>query len=115
MQHLQKTRGTEHLQISIAQPTSHLPYTLPSSVSRNPFICHSYENCRGVYQQFPFWNSSLITYHSPRPHASKPANCSCHVSTFNCRLSTSSAPFFHGSRDTDHDPRFPVRSILWVA
>ncbi len=33
-----------------------LPYTLPSSVSRNPFVCHSYENCRGVYQQFPFWN-----------------------------------------------------------
>ncbi len=33
-----------------------LPYPLPSSVSRNPFVCHSYENCRGVYQQFPFWN-----------------------------------------------------------
>ncbi len=31
------------------------PYTLPSSVSRNSFVCHSYENCRGVYQQFPFW------------------------------------------------------------
>ncbi len=26
--------------------TFHLPYTLPSSVSRNSFICHSYENCR---------------------------------------------------------------------
>jgi hypothetical protein len=35
---------------------SHLPYLLPSSVSRNPFVCHSYENGRGVYQQFPFWN-----------------------------------------------------------
>src|SRR5882762_10389712 len=35
---------------------SHLPYPLPSSVSRNPFVCHSYENCRGVYQQFPFRN-----------------------------------------------------------
>src|SRR5882762_1638547 len=35
---------------------SHLPYLLPSSVSRNPFVCHSYENCRGVYQQFPFRN-----------------------------------------------------------
>jgi len=57
----------------------HLPYTLPSSVSCNPFVCHSYENCRGVYQQFPFWNeltppaptlpksrrhSSLATYSS---------------------------------------------------
>jgi len=36
-------------------------------------------------------------------------------STFSCRLSTSSAPFFHGSPDTDHDRRFPARSILWVA
>src|SRR6266478_2379204 len=38
---------------------SHLPYVLPSCVSRNPFVCHSYENCRGVYQQFPFWNSTF--------------------------------------------------------
>src|SRR6267154_2718889 len=37
---------------------SHLPYTLPSSVSCNPCVCHSYENCRGVYQQFPTWNHS---------------------------------------------------------
>jgi hypothetical protein len=34
-------------------------HTLPSSVSCNPFICHSYENNRGMYQLFPFWNSSL--------------------------------------------------------
>src|SRR5437660_433542 len=33
----------------------HSPYTLPSSVSCKSFACHSYENCRGVYQQFPFW------------------------------------------------------------
>jgi hypothetical protein len=37
---------------------SHLPYLLPSSVSRKSFACHSYENCRGAYQQFPFWNAS---------------------------------------------------------
>jgi len=36
---------------------SHLPYTLPSSVSCNSFICHSYENCRGVGGFFPFWDS----------------------------------------------------------
>ena len=45
---------------------SHLPYVLPSSVAPNPFVCHSYENCRGVYQQFPFRNarhSPLITRH----------------------------------------------------
>ena len=42
---------------------SHLPYLLPSSVSCKSFACHSYENCRGVYQQFPFWNSPFITRH----------------------------------------------------
>ena len=44
-------------------PVFHLPYALPSSVSRNSCICHSlvpsvcegYENTGGVYQQFPFW------------------------------------------------------------
>src|SRR5207244_1159168 len=35
------------------QSRFHSPYTLPSSVSCNSFVCHSYENCRGVYQQFP--------------------------------------------------------------
>jgi len=35
----------------------HSPYTLPSSVSRKFFIYHSCENSRGVYQQFPIWNS----------------------------------------------------------
>jgi len=38
---------------------SHLPYILPSSVSCNPFVCHSYEKPRGVPQLFPVWNSSL--------------------------------------------------------
>ncbi len=47
------------------QLVSNLPYTLPSSVSCNPFGRHSYESCRGVYQQFPFWNSPLITHHWP--------------------------------------------------
>jgi hypothetical protein len=43
------------LAIILPLPLFHSPYTLPSSVSRNPFVCHSYEKCRGVYQQFPFW------------------------------------------------------------
>ncbi len=34
--------------------------TLPSSVSCKSFACHSYENCRGAYRQFPIWNA-------PRP------------------------------------------------
>src|SRR6266568_1751190 len=33
----------------------YLPYLLASYVCCKPFVCHSYENCRGVYQQFPFW------------------------------------------------------------
>jgi hypothetical protein len=32
----------------------HLPYTLPSSVCCKSFVCHSYENCRGVGVFFPF-------------------------------------------------------------
>src|SRR5882762_4652064 len=40
--------------------TSYSPYTLPSSVCPKPCICHSCENCRGVYQQFPFRNSQLF-------------------------------------------------------
>ena len=37
-----------------------VPYTLPSSVCAKPFICHSYENCRGVSPFFPIWNSPII-------------------------------------------------------
>jgi len=37
--------------------------TLPRLIS---FVSHCYENNRGVYQLFPFWNSSLATY---RPHS----------------------------------------------
>jgi len=37
------------------------------------------------------------------------------LSTFNCRLSTSSAPFFHESQLTDHESQFFISSILWVA
>ncbi len=70
------------------QPASHLPYTLPSSVSRKPFVCHSYENCRGVYQQFPFWNYALMP-------ETRPGN--------------RDAFLFHGSRFTVHGSRFSVR------
>jgi hypothetical protein len=37
-------------------------HTLPFSVSCKSFVCRSYENNRGVYQLFPFWNSSLALY-----------------------------------------------------
>src|SRR6266478_1688716 len=66
-----------------------VPYPAP------PLLCQSYatfasrtvlrdENCRGVYQQFPFWfaskpavgNSSLATSHSP-PYSSSLFSHSC--------------------------------------
>ena len=63
-------------------PPSHLPYALPSSVSRKPIVCHSYENTRYVYQQFPSWHSSrclpnLIPY-SQSPIPSLLLHCSTH-------------------------------------
>src|SRR6267143_5074125 len=50
-------------------PISHLPYTLPSSVSRKPFVCRSYENTRGVGGILPIlelipFPSSLFTFHA---------------------------------------------------
>src|SRR5882762_8615024 len=45
------------------QSSFHSPYTLPSSASRKSFARHSYENGRGVYQQFPFRNLQLGTRH----------------------------------------------------
>jgi len=51
------------LQCLCGSSVFHLPYTLPGSVCCNPCVCHSCENCRGVHQQFPFWNSSLTTRH----------------------------------------------------
>jgi hypothetical protein len=44
--------GVEHAMVA-----SILPYALPSCVGAKSFICHSYENCRGVGLFFPFWNS----------------------------------------------------------
>src|SRR5437899_3300492 len=51
----------------ITRETPQIPFfvfkslrTLSFSVSRKSCVCHSYENCRGVYQQFPIWNA-------PRP------------------------------------------------
>src|SRR5882724_4618032 len=43
--------------------TSSFPYTLPSSVSRNPFVYHSYENTRGYGCILPI--SGLVSHHSP--------------------------------------------------
>src|SRR5712692_5937816 len=46
---------------------NHFP-ALSFSVACKSFVCHSYTNCRGVAQLFPFWNSSTaIRAHLCRP------------------------------------------------
>src|SRR6266702_5895555 len=56
--------------------------TLSFSVSRKSCRCRSYENCRGVYQQFPFWNSILANQgiHSAIPYPLSPNSRICHTS-----------------------------------
>src|SRR5712691_2020203 len=49
-------------------PLTHLLFlfmrlrTLSFSVACKPFVCHSYENNRGVAQLFPFWYAALATH-----------------------------------------------------
>src|SRR5690242_4577966 len=76
------------LRASVAIPIFHLPYVLPSSVSRKSFACHSYENCRGVYQQFPIWNPSSSRISSFDLRIS---SFMFRPSTFNFGLSTSNS------------------------
>ena len=67
---------------------------LPSSVSCKSFACHSYENGRGAYQQFPFRNSALSS-RQPDPrllrrrHRFLPLCAFCVL----CDLSVKSLPF----------------------
>src|SRR5438477_2916258 len=75
-------------QTSPCSPVSHLPYTLPSSVSCKPFVCHSYENCRGVHQQFPFWNEARAEQ-AERP---VPALPSTHVLSFHILANSFALP-----------------------
>jgi len=71
------------------RPITHLPYLLPSSVSRNPLVCDSYEKCRGVYQQFPFWTSPFVV-------------CALNVSALDFYSAFSFATL-HKSRITGHE------------
>jgi hypothetical protein len=52
---------------TVRRSVSHLPYTLPSSVSCKSFVCRSYENTGGVGVFFPFWNSPLPNVRTLRP------------------------------------------------
>src|SRR5690242_18508155 len=70
MQHLQKTGGGSPRQLashSVPQclrgnPIFHLPYVLPSSVSRKSFACHSYENCRVCTNNSHLGTGSLLSF-----------------------------------------------------
>ncbi len=82
-------------------------HTLPSSVSCKSFACHSYENCRGAYQQFPIWNA-------PRPSRERgPAEILLsstfvsvnHVFSVDSVLIPASP---HSPRFTDHCPLSPI-------
>src|SRR5229473_722610 len=63
--------------------SSRVPYTLPSSVSRKSCSCQSYENCRGVYQQFPFRASPTTLLAVFNVRAFKPANLQSFSTCFN--------------------------------
>jgi len=45
--------------------------TLLFYVALNSFVCHSYENCRGVPQSFPFWN---LTFNKEVPESLLPGS-----------------------------------------
>src|SRR5260370_19471630 len=94
---------------------SHLPYLLPSSVSRNSFVCHSYENCRGVYQQFPFWNSpitSSVVVGLSLPLSAIPYTLSPFFS-HSCALFCTSLQFFALPKSSTHF--FSCDSALFAA
>jgi len=58
---------TKNCRVSYPRPSFFysLPYTLPSCVWFKSFVCHSYENCRGVHQFFPFRNRASDEDASP--------------------------------------------------
>jgi hypothetical protein len=69
----------------------HSPYTLPSSVSSNPCICHSYENMGGVGGFFPFWNRSFLCVLSVSAFSSS-SSFDLQLRTNNLQLRTPPAP-----------------------
>src|SRR2546425_1110494 len=52
--------------------SSRVPYTLPSSVCPKSFVCHSYENCRGVGVFLPLWTfTKLLSFVEPPFHRTR--------------------------------------------
>ena len=50
---------------SVAAQSFHSQYTLPSSVSHNPFVCHSYENTGGVGGILPILGCADVSTFGP--------------------------------------------------
>jgi hypothetical protein len=83
--------GRPHSGLSIDSTSSHLPYTLPSSVSRKSFICHSYENAGGVGVFFPFWDTPTCRRFDVQTFP-YPLSFQSLANSFACRKN--STPFF---------------------
>jgi hypothetical protein len=83
----------------------------------SPFRINTYRNVRKCCKQKTYAPAKPFrcnTYKKPGAGAVGSESSSL---PFNFQLSTVSllCPALHGSRTTDHDRRFPARSILWVA
>ncbi len=76
----------------------------------SPFRINTYRNVRKCCKQKTYAPAKPFRCNTYKKSGVGPSgvNLPPYRSTFNCRLSTS-------SRYTDHDQRFPARSILWVA
>src|SRR5260370_1087540 len=111
-------------------PASHLPYALPSSVSRNPFVCHSYENCRVTSFKpkvflFPRRALSLLfSLFVPRAFQNSFPSKGIRTLSKNCRVSPNNSR--SGTRPVCSPPLLPIPhsqspfnsppdGILWVA
>jgi hypothetical protein len=63
--------GLLRLPAVAGDPLTLLFATHTDSTSCKSFLCHSYENSRGVYQLFPFWNCSQPNRSRPNHHLDK--------------------------------------------
>src|SRR5260370_4738714 len=152
MQHLQETGGGLAIMVKRALQTSHppscppsvsprlwgccifhSPYTLPSSVSRKSFACHSYENTGGVGISYLFWNHSytvipsqqardllffflpLFTRHSPLSFLNASSTGAAIISRTRSRKAGTSSFFspFVSMVSCRHTVTFAGHSIQW--
>ncbi len=95
--------------------SSGVPYTLPSSVCSKSFVCHSYENWRGVVGFFPFWNSKLPVLGSGDPDRVGTLSYAGDSTRQEGRLSSPTLPFQLSTVDrrsrSYRDCQLPVQSL----